>query len=279
MFTFCPCCIPPVALGLLTTGLAIVAGARALVPAKGRAARCLGGAAWLIAALLGVLAVGIAVLANNADLRDKAFAGLCAKMTQGSEMDGHRCDELGLAGIAGDVIKFGPGPGTNFRCWGASGVRSWTGVEPNPFFETSQANEAAARNLTFPRRTVWLKGEEVNVPPATFDVAVLTHVLCSVDSPSAVLASASRALRPGGELFVLEHVSAPLELPLLRLMQRAVAPLLFIVGNGCEFRNTQDELVRATEHGLFTPFSITSFNAPVPLPFLKPHIMARATKG
>ena len=115
------------------------------------------------------------------------------------------------------------------------------------------------------------------MPPASFDAAVLTHVLCSVDSPAAVLASASRALRPGGKIFVLEHVIARREAA-LGLVQRAVAPLLYIVGNGCQFRRTQDDLARAAEAGQYAPFSIEEFEAPVPLVFLKPHIMARSTK-
>ena len=278
MQNICPCCVPPVALGLLVTGAAVVSGLRAGFPAKGRASRCLGVVAWLIAALLAALALALTVLANHAGWRGAAFAGLCARMTQSGDMDGHRCETLGLSELSGDVIEFGPGPGTNFRCWSAAGVASWTGVEPNAHFAASQAAEAAARNLTFPRRAVWLKGEQVDVPPASFDAAVLTHVLCSVDSPAAVLASASRALRPGGKIFVLEHVIAPAERPLLGLVQRAVAPLLYIVGNGCQFRRTQDDLARAAEAGQYAPFSIEEFEAPVPLVFLKPHIMARSTK-
>ena len=53
-------------------------------------------------------------------------------MTRSSDLDVIRCEDLGLSRITGEVIEFGPGPGTNFRCWSnASSIRRWVGVEPN----------------------------------------------------------------------------------------------------------------------------------------------------
>ena len=83
----------------------------------------------------------------------------------------------------------------------------WVGVEPNAFFAEAQA--AAAANSSSPRETKWLKGETVDVEAGSFDAAVLTHVLCSVDDPAEVVRQAARALKSGGQLLVMEHVAAP----------------------------------------------------------------------
>ena len=148
--------------------------------------------------------------------------------------------------------------------------------EPNSHFEPAQHEEAAARNFTAPRQSVWITGEEVDVTPASFDAAVLTHVLCSVSDPVAVLRQAARALRPGGRVFVLEHVAAE-EGSSLRSWQHLFQPIFTIVGNGCHFRQLAALLREETFDGL-GKFSITDVEAPLPLPILRPHILATATK-
>ena len=60
--------------------------------------------------------------------------------------------------------------------------------------------------------------------------------------------------------------------------QRAFAPVFEIVGNGCKFRRTADA-IRAVAPGLFEGLDIDEFLAPVPIPFLRPHIIAKATRA
>ena len=96
---------------------------------------------------------------------------------------------------------------TSTHRYGPVALLRWqAAISPRPF-EPAQHEEAAARNFTAPRQSVWITGEEVDVTPASFDAAVLTHVLRSVSDPVAVLRQAARALRPGGRVFVLEHVT------------------------------------------------------------------------
>ena len=275
----CPCCVPPVAIGLATASLCIVATARLLLgESRGFASRALRLLSYVLGAVVLVAAVGLAALASNGPLRARAFAKLCESLAKEPAMLPPRCERLGLgSALAGRaVVEFGPGPGTNFACLDAANAPSrWTGVEPNRHFEAAQA--AAAAHVAFPRETAWLKGEDVDVPAGSFDVAVLTHVLCSVDDPEAVLRQAARALRPGGELLVMEHVAAD-DGTATRLAQRAFAPVFEIVGNGCKFRRTADA-IRAVAPGLFEGLDIDEFLAPVPIPFLRPHIIAKATRA
>ena len=259
--------LPAVSMGLCATGVAIGYGARSTLPTHGRAAKLARGTTYMICSALLLVSLTLAVLDNHAGnaidkepailadahtrvaatdhlagLRNVAFAKMCTAMTRKSDLDETRCVTLGLRSIVGDVIEFGPGPGTNFRCWnGSSGVHRWVGVEPNAAFEAAQEEEATARHVNFPRQTVWLRGEDVDVEPASFDAAVLTHVLCSVDDPAAVLAQAARALRPGGRAYVMEHVAAP-EGSWMRVFQKLLAPVFAIVANGCQFRAMADIL-------------------------------------
>ena len=179
-------------------------------------------------------------------------------------------------------LEFGPGPGTNFRCWGnddgnhTGRIRRWVGVDPNDEFGAMQEAEALKRNATyFPRSSVWLRGEDVAVEAGTFDAAVLTHVLCSVSDPAAVLRQAARALKPGGKIYVLEHVVAT-EGTALYYAQQLVAPIFYIVANGCNFRDVA-AVLRADDSG-FTPFAVEALDAPMPIPVVRPHVVATAVK-
>ena len=277
----CACCVPPVALGILFTALAIVTGSRFVLGWDGRngMARLLVWTARVIGALLLLVATFLLVLSNDDDLRAKAFSRLMAQMAKASDMDATRCDALGLSGISGHVIELGPGPGSNFRCWGdVNGnprISSWTGVEPNQYFSQAQKEEADARNATFERTSIWIKGERAqDVPESRYDVAVMTHVLCSVDSPNAVLETAWRALKPGGRIYLLEHVVAPPERWVLRCVQKVVEPILTILADGCHFRDTKTALGLSR----FDWESVVPMDAPMPLP-LRPHILAKGRKG
>ena len=122
---------------------------------------------------------------------------------------------------------------------------SWVGIEPNAHFREMQ-DEAAQITSFRARDTRWYKAEtlELDVASGTFDAAYFTHVLCSVEDPSMVLQQAARALKPGGTLLLMEHVAAA-EGTWLRLVQKTLAPILEIVGNGCQWRDTE-KILRAS---------------------------------
>lgn len=276
----CACCVslPQVSLVLGSTALAIVGGSRLLLPNRKISSYL----SYAVAIILLLLSGVLATLDNHSGLRKMAFAKLCASLTRSSDLDELRCSTLGLGEVGGDVIEFGPGPGTNYRCWGAHDaahtgvIRRWVGVDPNDEFGAMQEAEAAARNASyFPRESVWLRGEDVDVEAGTFDAAVLTHVLCSVTDPAAVLRQAARALRPGGKLYLLEHVAATEGTP-LRFAQKLAAPFFFIVANGCTFRDVASVL-RSDTSG-FEAFAVETIMAPMPIPFMRPHVIATAVK-
>jgi ubiquinone/menaquinone biosynthesis C-methylase UbiE len=223
-----------------------------------------------------LLVAGIAVLASSSSLQSLAFAKLSdTLLLKDQPLDLHRCELL--KEVHGRVLEIGPGPGVNFRCWGNSNqITEWVGVEPNTNFKDQLAAEKTKRNVTFPTRTVWLKGEDYNVEPDTFDYVVGTHILCSIDDIPGVIQQIRRALKPNGSYLFLEHVKAAPDTTNYYL-QQIFEPLMTLIGNGCRFKETWNDL---SEHTLLKGYHVELNHQmlPVGIPFLSPHIVGKAMK-
>ena len=275
----CPCCVPPVALSFLSAALVVVVSARMFFPRTGKVGKVLKFLTWSCVVINLSMAGFLVALKSNKELQNSFFSKLCQKLASDPAMLPPRCERLGLSTkLAGlNVIEFGPGPGTTFKCFENGGApASWVGIEPNAHFREMQ--DAAAKHLdaSMVRSTRWYKAEtlELDVASGTFDAAYFTHVLCSVEDPAMVLQQAARALKPGGTLLLMEHVAAA-EGTWLRLVQKTLAPILEIVGNGCQWRDTE-KILRASWD--FEDLRVEPFSADaMPLPF-RPHILATATK-
>ena len=229
----------------------------------------------LLTVAVTLAAAGLGVLSVHDDLREQVFASMCTSMTRSSKLDPVRCNLL--SNLKGNVLEFGPGPGTNFRCWSNnSDILNWVGVEPNKFFSESAVKAMKNYSISFPTSTVWLNGENVDVEAGSFDSVVVTHVLCSVADSIQVLKQVHRALKPGGTFYFMEHVAAPSR-TFLSYVQIAMSPIFYIVGNGCSFKETWADI---SDSGIFDSYNISlkHFSADVPLPFLAPHIIGTAVK-
>lgn len=295
----CPSClaIPLVTVRLLVTSLAILYGQRLLVggimnvPEKdgkcGKWTRRITFAiSVLFSLLLAALAIFLLVLSTNDDYRRRNMAGLIVRQNmKGSPLDVHRCSIMN--GVHGRVLEYGPGPGTNFKCFHEdNNIEEYVAIEPNRYFEEEMRKERDMRNLTFPLRILGMRGEDEHddatkndsvIQDGSFDVVILTHVLCSVDSVVDVLANAQRALRPGGRMLFMEHVLANPGSPTW-YEQRLFAPILYIIANGCTFRDTRHD-IKAYLGDRFD-ITIEDFYAPMPLfmHFVRPHIKGVAIK-
>jgi ubiquinone/menaquinone biosynthesis C-methylase UbiE len=80
-------------------------------------------------------------------------------------------------------------------------------VEPEPYLRTrlSDATASATPAVT----VVDAAAERLPFDDASFDAAVSSLVLCSVEDPARALAELARVLRPAGQLRFLEHVASP----------------------------------------------------------------------
>jgi len=242
----------------------------------------------LISTVLILLATLLLILTYSDELRAKGFANFCSLSgTKSSPLDVDRCDVVRLA--HGKVIEFGPGPGTNFKCFENEttstaqqqhSIESWVGVEPNLHFVEGLQKEKESRGLDFPLNIVGLKGEEIDLTDDdhfSYDTVIMTHVLCSVDSVETVLDNAERSLKSGGRILFLEHVPAE-DGTMMSVLQSLIGPVLYIVGNGCKFKDT--ETIIRNHLGDRFDIQLSKFNANVPklLYFITPHIKGFAIK-
>ena len=96
----------------------------------------------------------------------------------------------------GDVVDIGSGDGSVAQLL-APRARSWTCVD-----HSERVLTAARVRLGKLKQVTFLAGDAgaLSLPDASFDAALLLHVLAQVDSPARVLTEAARVLRPDGVL-------------------------------------------------------------------------------
>lgn len=110
-----------------------------------------------------------------------------------------------LSGLHGRVIEIGAGDGRNFAHYPKE-VSEVLAVEPEGYLR-AHAEEAARKA---PVEVSVLEGVAERLPADddSFEAAVVSLVLCSVDDLAAALGEIRRVLRPGGRLRFFEHVVA-----------------------------------------------------------------------
>lgn len=133
----------------------------------------------------------------------------------------------------GDVFELGCGGGINHAFYDPAAITSYAGIDPHEGLLDSA--RAAARELA--KGGGWAadlraaKGEAIPFADASFDCAVCTFTLCSVDDPAQVLAELRRVLRPGGQVLFLEHGRAPDAG--VRRWQERIEPMWKHLAGGC----------------------------------------------
>ncbi|MEQ5786549.1 class I SAM-dependent methyltransferase [Erythrobacter sp. NFXS35] len=106
-----------------------------------------------------------------------------------------------------DVFELGCGGGINHEFYDPAAITSYSGIDPHEGLLDSA--RAAARDKGWTADLRQARGEAIPFADASFDCAVCTFTLCSVDDPAQVMAEMRRILRPGGQLLFLEHGRAP----------------------------------------------------------------------
>lgn len=177
-----------------------------------------------------------------------------------SSVDGLRAELL--APLAGRVIEVGFGSGSNLPFYGPA-VTELVAIEP----AEGLADVARARLARWGRPgslEIASAMRPLPVDRGSFDVAVLTFVLCSVPDVATVLGHVRDTVRAGGTIVLAEHVIG--ETRARRAVQRALAPAWSIALGGCDpARDTLREIartgldVRALEpRALSLPYPIAS---------------------
>ena len=172
--------------------------------------------------------------------------------------------------VSGRVLEIGPGAGPNLRYF--SGSVQWVGLEPNPYMLPYLTKEADTVGLPIEVTDATL--DTITYPAASFDYVVSTLVLCSVSNLEKTLQTIYDLLKPGGQFLFIEHVAAT-QGSLLRQVQDGVRPLWQWIGDGCQ---PNRDIAAAIEAVGFVSLHYESFDGPIPIPIVRPHICGVATK-
>jgi ubiquinone/menaquinone biosynthesis C-methylase UbiE len=135
---------------------------------------------------------------------NKVFAAAYDRFMAKSEREGlaaHR--ETLLARASGDVLEIGGGTGANLSRYGLD-VHSLTVTEPEQ--PMLRRLERHAQEQRPDARVLQAAAEDLPFEDGSFDTAVSTLVLCTVDDQPRALRELRRVLRPGGRLLFMEHV-------------------------------------------------------------------------
>lgn len=99
----------------------------------------------------------------------------------------------------GRLLEIGVGNGSHLRRYKKHKI---IGID------TSASMLDIARKNAFPHiELAQMDGQNLLYPGAFFDYAVLSHVVAVVDDPEQLIEQVLRVLKPGGKIFILNHVT------------------------------------------------------------------------
>jgi ubiquinone/menaquinone biosynthesis C-methylase UbiE len=175
-----------------------------------------------------------------------------------------------LADAKGRVLEIGGGTGANLPWYGPE-VESLTMTEPS----TPMVRRLERRRTELGATATVLRAPAEDLPfeSGTFDVAVSTLVLCSVDDQPRALRELRRVLRPGGTLLFFEHLRA--QDPKWARQQDKMNWLNRIVVRCDCNRPTLDTIRQAG----FTVTAVEHTELPKAPPFARPAVIGTATSS
>jgi ubiquinone/menaquinone biosynthesis C-methylase UbiE len=196
-----------------------------------------------------------------AAMYDRALA-----KTEGAGLRAHR--EALLQTASGDVLEIGGGTGVNLDLYGPQARLTVTEPE-KPMVKRL---EQRARKVGSQATVLRAPAEDLPFEDDSFDVAVSTLVLCTVDDQPRALGELRRVLRPGGRLLFIEHVRA--EDPALAKWQDRLLPLNVRVAHGCHCNRRTLDTISSAGFEVTTLQRDTLKHAP---PIVRPLVVGVAT--
>jgi SAM-dependent methyltransferase len=140
-----------------------------------------------------------------------------------------------LGQVQGRTLEIGCGWGHNFAHY-LEGTRV-TGFDLDP------ARVRSARAHRAPIPLAIADAHQLAWASQTFDSVVGTLVFCSIPEPARALSEVRRVLKPGGRLYLVEHVRS--HQAWLGALQDALAPAWHWATGGCNLNRNTEGAVRA----------------------------------
>jgi ubiquinone/menaquinone biosynthesis C-methylase UbiE len=137
--------------------------------------------------------------------------------------------------VRGRTLEIGCGWGHNFPHYPAEASVAAFDLDP------ARVRLAAQRRSTI--RLAIADAQHLAWTDRSFDSAVGTLVFCSIPHPEMALAEVRRVLKPGGRLFLLEHVRSHRDW--LGRLQDGLAPAWLWATGGCHLNRDTQAAVRA----------------------------------
>ncbi|HRJ41966.1 MAG: methyltransferase domain-containing protein [Caldilineaceae bacterium] len=146
--------------------------------------------------------------------------------------------------VTGDVLEVGVGTGANLPYYRVAA--SVSAIEPDPgrAGKARRAAQKAAEQLGIPVQVEVAPAEDLPFADATFDAAVSSLVFCSVAEPGQALAEIERVLRPGGVLWMIEHVRP--QTPFLARLATFATPGWRRIAHNCHLDRPTLEILQET---------------------------------
>ncbi|MHA2428084.1 MAG: class I SAM-dependent methyltransferase [Candidatus Hermodarchaeia archaeon] len=124
-------------------------------------------------------------------------------------------------GPGGQLLEVGLGTGKNMPFWPIDAHIAGIELAPGMLSRAKKRSERLGISADLKLGDV----QSLDFPEDSFDVAAATFVFCSVPDPILGLKELQRVVRPGGWVFLLEHVRA--QNPLLGTMMDLFNPIVF----------------------------------------------------
>ncbi len=170
---------------------------------------------------------------------------------------------------SGVVVEAGAGTGLNFAFYDPARVERVEATEPDSAMLAylRERAEHAPVPITLTQAPV----EALPFSGATFDSAVVTLVFCSVSDPVEGLQEIKRVLKPGGTLFLLEHVCS--QTALVARVQDVLVPVTTRLFGNCHWNRDTERTVREVGfHVKEVRYQGGKWN-------LMPHLVLQAPRG
>jgi ubiquinone/menaquinone biosynthesis C-methylase UbiE len=138
----------------------------------------------------------------------------------------------------GRVLEIGIGSGLNLPFYTSSATEI-LGLDPDP----KLLGMASRRASSLPAAIIGGSAESIPLRDASVDSVVATWTLCSIPNVLAALREMRRVLKPGGQLFFVEHGLAPDQG--IERWQHRLTPMWKAIAGGCHLDRSIPALIRS----------------------------------